>query len=429
MRMERAGLFAVLVAVVPALDIATVVQDDPPPTLDDPRLTIEVFFEDKALERPISFDFIGDEKILVIEKNTGKVRLIENGKDSVVVLDRPVSNDINGGGLGLAVDPNFAENHHVYIYTTAAAADGGRFIEGQLARFTMKGLNRKKPNPKLKKRKVILRMKRDDSQPNSAHHHGGYIRFGPDGKIYGAIGDYDRGRLDNPRIEQNTSSTVASDAGGIFRINKDGSIPADNPWADHEIEAMRKWYVIGVRNAFGMDFEPTTGDLWFTENGPDSYDEINRGGPGMNSGWVMIMGPDSRDAVYDAHGFIARDVADLVTVPGSTYRDPIFSFRVPVGVTSIAFLANSALPRNLRQSALVADAGTGNLYLLKQTDDRKDFVLTGSLADRVADSESSLQRLVWGHDVGRIVDMRIGPDGFVYLSSTSSRGIYRIRRR
>jgi glucose/arabinose dehydrogenase len=139
------------------------------------------------------------------------------------------------------------------------------------------------------------------------------------------------------------------------------------------------------------------------------------------------MGPDSRDAVYDSNGTMARDVADLVTIPGSTYRDPIFSFLVPVGVTSIAFLGNSALPKNLRRSALIADSRTGNLYLLKQTADLLDFVLTGSLADRVADSASSLQRLIWATNVGTITDIRIGPDGFVYLSDLTSRTIYRIR--
>jgi len=417
----------VLLAGLPVLATGTRAPSERAPAIDDKRLTIEVFFTGKPLARPTSFDFIGDGKILVIEKQTGAVHLIEAGKEPVLVLDRPVSNDINGGGLGLAVDPNFAENNYVYVYHTVARQDGGEFVEGQLARYTLKGLNRKRPKPRLAKRKLILRVPRDSSQANSAHHLGGYIRFGPDGKIYGMVGDHERGKFSNPRIEQNTSSTVAANAGGIFRINPDGSIPADNPWADHEIEALRKWYVIGFRNGFGMDFEPVTGELWFTENGPNSYDEVNRATPGMNSGWLMIMGPDSRDAVYDSNGTMARDVADLVTIPGSTYRDPIFSFLVPVGVTSIAFLGNSALPRNLRRTALIADSRTGNLYLLKQTADGLDFVLTGSLADRVADSASSLQRLVWATSFGTITDIRIGPDGFVYLSDLTSRTIYRIR--
>lgn len=396
-----------------------------PPALDDERLMIEVFYSGRPLARPISFDFVGDEKILVIEKESGIVRLIEPGKKPVQVLDRPVSLGHNGGGLGLVVDPEFENNKHVYVFHTIARRDGGHFIKSQVARYTLKRLN--KGTPKLTKRKIIMSLPRDPSQANSDHHYGGYIRFGPDGKIYGIIGDADRGRGDNPRIEQNTSQLDAAGAGGIFRINPDGSIPADNPWADHEIETMRKWYVIGIRNGFGLDFEPITGELWFTENGPDSYDEINRAGAGMNSGWLMIMGPDSRNAVYDANNATARNAADLLTVDGATYRDPVFSFLVPVGVTSIAFLGNSALPKNLRDSAIVADVVTGNLYLFEQTNDRQDFVLTGSLADRVADNDSSRSDLVWGTDVGQIVDIRIGPDGFVYLSDTSSDTIYRIR--
>jgi glucose/arabinose dehydrogenase len=397
------------------------------PKVTDKRLVLEEFYSGSPLSRPISFDFVGPEKILVIEKSSGIVRLIEPGKAPAQVLDRPVATEFNGGGLGLAVDPNFAKNKYVYVFHTIAKTDGGDFIESQVARYKMKGLGKKRP--KLKKKKVILRLPRSTSQVNSGHHHGGYIRFGPDGKLYGMIGDYDRGRSDNPRTEQNTSSTEAANAGAIFRINPDGTVPADNPFSDHAVPEMRKWFVIGVRNGVGMDFQPSTGELWFTENGPNQFDEINRGVAGMNSGWVMIMGPDSRDAEYDANDRIARDEADLPALDGASYRDPIFSFLTPVGITSILFLEDSALPENLRGSVLVADVVTRSLYLFKQTSAKDDFVLKGSHEDRVADSESSRKALVWASDIGTIVDIRLGPDGFVYLSDTSSKTVFRIRPR
>jgi hypothetical protein len=101
-------------------------------------------------------------------------------------------------------------------------------------------------------------------------------------------------------------------------LNDDGSIPNDNPFGGQ----LAKYYAYGVRNSFGLAFDPLTGELWDTENGPDSYDEVNLVLPGFNSGWEKIMGPNSRDP---------QGVGDLVlTAAGSSARQTNITKDTPV---------------------------------------------------------------------------------------------------
>jgi aldose sugar dehydrogenase len=137
-------------------------------------------------------------------------------------------------------------------------------------------------------------------------HDGGIMTFGPDGKLYVVIGDLNRdGQLQNFSTGPGPDNT-----GVIFRVNDDGCVPSDNPFLSHGGN-LAKYYVYGIRNSFGLAFDPITGELWDTENGPNSYDEINLVLPGFNSGWEQIMGPDSRDP---------QGLGNLVSFPGHTMR-------------------------------------------------------------------------------------------------------------
>ena len=179
---------------------------------------------------------------------------------------------------------------------------------------------------------------------------------------------------------------------------------------------MRIWFVYGVHNGFGIAFDELTGRLWFTENGPEVYDEINVGESGMNSGWLPLMGPDSRAARYRANGNRAFDAADLLMLPGSVYRDPAFSWLDPVGVTAMVFLRTDTFPRRLRDRLVVGDTNTGDLYLFRpRGKKRRALKLTGQVRDRVADSELERQINRWGSDFGIVTDMRIGPDSSLYV--------------
>src|SRR5262249_38614849 len=117
----------------------------------------------------------------------------------------------------------------------------------------------------------------DPNQSNGPNHDGGVIRFGPDGKLYGQVGELNRGRFGGTeRVEQNTATSGSSLVGGVFRINADGSIPGDNPFINEPDASLHLWFEYGFRNGFGMTWDPLTATMWNTENGPNVYDEINR---------------------------------------------------------------------------------------------------------------------------------------------------------
>jgi hypothetical protein len=102
---------------------------------------------------------------------------------------------------------------------------------------------------------------------------------------------------------------------------------------------IQRLWAYGIRNSFGMDFDSLTARLWLTENGPNVYDEINLVGRGFNSGWLKIMGPDSRNATYTENGNQAYNANDLIYLPNAYYADPVFSWLQPIGVTSIVLYA------------------------------------------------------------------------------------------
>src|SRR5205823_5558152 len=185
---------------------------------------------------------------------------------------------------------------------------------------------------------------------NGPNHNAGPIRFGPDGKLYGTLGD-----LNRSRAEQNNTGTpsTSSFVGGIYRLNADGTVPADNPFSANANPDFRKWNAYGVRNTFGIAFDPVNNALWDTENGPASYDEVNKVAAGFNSGWTPIMGPDSRDP---------QNVADLVSLTGSQYSDPEFSWLNPIAPTGIEFLAAATTDPAYSNLVIVGDNNTGQLY-------------------------------------------------------------------
>jgi hypothetical protein len=183
-----------------------------------------------------------------------------------------------------------------------------------------------------------------------------------------------------------------------------------------------RYYAYGIRNSFGLALDPVTGALWDTENGPGSYDEINRVDPGFNSGWLPIMGPDVRDP---------QGVGDLFTMPGTagTYSDPEFSWLNPIAVTGIAFPSGGALGAAYNGAALLGDFNLGQLYRLPLNDARTglDLAAFASLGDLVADSAGERNLLRIGSGFGGISDLERGPDGAIYVVSIGGGAIYRLR--
>jgi glucose/arabinose dehydrogenase len=378
--------------------------------LNDKDLVIERYLS-SGLSQPTGMRFFAPGQGFAIEKDSGRVKLFDHGVWSTV-LDLDVQGDSERGLLGIALEPDFGVGSHLYLYYSATTVagdseDSDDWLDNRLVRYQWNG-NSLTPTGQIRTFGSA-----SDGLPNGPNHDGGPLLFGPDGKLYGTTGD-----LNRSRAEQNNQSMPGTTArvGGIYRLNPDLSIPADgsNPFSD----SFAQWYAYGVRNSFGLAFDPATGVLWDTENGPATFDEINLVGKGFNSGWSKIMGPDSRDPQNAA--------TDLVVLPGSAYSDPEFSFLTPIGITSIQFLHGSSWGAEYDDAVIVGANNTGQLYLLRLNATRSGFVLTGGLADLVADSSAQASQLTFGRDFGVVTDLQLGPDGALYVTSLSQGAVYRI---
>jgi aldose sugar dehydrogenase len=337
----------------------------------------------------IAVAFIGPHELLILEPE-GRVYHRRNGAGVGFVLDLPVYFGGERGLLSIALHPDFSENGFVYLYYSLAAQDGFTWIENRVSRFTWNGTS-------LTDELRIIGFPRDANQPNGGNHNGGIVKFGPDGKLYVVTGD-----LNRSGIEQNVSQTLVAGVGGVHRINDDGTLPPDNPFADHADDRIRGLWSYGIRNSFGLAFDPLSGNLWETENGTSGFDEINRILRGANGGWRDVLGPIQ-----------PGQEAGLVMLPGALYSDPELSYRGTIVPTSIVFLARSRFPCEYWDSFIV---GTYYSTLLRFQVDatRGDLILPGGLADRVVDGTADEPSHTWGYGFGATTDLEIGPDGWLY---------------
>src|SRR5687767_7966401 len=366
------------------------------PTVVDPDLRVQTWT--RSLDSPTGVAILpgGGGTLLVTEKNTGRVRVVDNKRIVGTALDLAVANQSERGLLGIATPPDFSSNNHVYVYYTAAASDGGDPIEHRIERYTW--------NAGARSLSFDRRIKTLPGGPGP-NHDGGKITFGPDGKLYAVIGDLNR----DERTTNSANDTV-NRIGVILRMNPSGSALTNNPFfnAASPGSPLSDVYAYGVRNSFGLAFDPKTNALWDTENGPSSMDEINRVRPGFNSGWDRIMGPDARDA---------DDTADLVSLgDAARYDDPTFSWAEPIAPTDLEFINTGRLGGEYNGDLFVGDVRTGRLHRFELTRTRNAFSLGGDLADRVADNDSGdllaeQDQLFFGDGFGVISDLTVAPGG------------------
>jgi aldose sugar dehydrogenase len=403
---------AVAVIVMSTNPITSILGPKSGPILHDERLSVEVVAE--GLNFPTSMRFLDDGSILVLEKNNGQVRVVLDGyilEDSPIQVE--VANGAEQGLLGIAIWNEKDDTTSVFLYLTESYEDKTRNL-------VYKYVYDK--NEKTLGNKTLLL---DLPAEPGPFHNGGKISIGPhDGCIYAVIGDVSSGgyMLDNQK-----GGKPPNDRSVILRVNRDtGKAVEDNPFYNYtgEMEKLRRYYAYGIRNSFGMDFDPVTGKLWITENGDHVYDEINIIQPGFNSGWHKIMGPIGRTNVTIEN--------DLVNFDGAKYEDPVFSWYVPVGVTDIEFFNSTELGDKYKDNIFVGDINNGNLYFFEVNGERTGMTfhdprLLDLVADPVEDGEASeLSSLILGEGFEGITDIETGPDGLLYILTYQDGKIYRI---
>ncbi len=435
-------------------------------TVNDPNITVTPIVS--GLNQPISMAFLGPNDFFVCEKATGQVKHVVNGTVVGTVLDLAVNSASERGLLFITLHPLFPIVPSVYIYSTESSTGVDspnladvNLMSNRVDRFIWNGSTLTFANNLL----TLRSYQADANQPLRGNHNGGVIRFGPDGKLYIVIGDQGRrGYLQNnkqgPNPDDQFGGPFPDDAhttGVIYRLNEDGTTPTDNPFFSlHYSPRVDKIYMYGLRNSFGMAFDPITGNLWTQENGDDSFDEMNRVEPGMNGGWVQICGPVKR--VQQFHDIettlpgrlqqlrwpperIATDpnlaLRRLFVLPGSHYKDPEFSWKYAVAQGGINFVNTGALGPEWTQTMLVGAARTnlagGYLFRFNFTKDRKHYVFTDSrLDDLVADNGfkfdiTESESLKVGQGFGIVPDIETSPTGTVVLCSLDQGVIYELK--
>lgn len=331
----------------------------------------------KGLENPWSIDFLPDGRILVTEK-PGRLRIIENGHLSEPVKGVPkVSAKGQGGLLDIALDPEYAKNSIIYL-TYSAKGKGGvgtEVIKGELV------------GNELKNTQVIFKL---SPKSSTAYHFGSRLLFSNDGTLFITLGE---------RAERERAQDIGDHAGSLIRINKDGSIPKDNPFVNNA-DARPEIYTYGNRNMQGIALHPETGDVWTVEHGPQGGDELNLMKPGVNYGWPVIT--------YGVNYNTGTKVGEGTEKPGMA--QPVHYWVPSIATSSLLFYTGDKFPV-WKGNAFVSSLVFGQLARLEMKN------------NKVIKEE----RLLKGQ-FGRIREVQQGRDGFIYFINDDSDGsLFRIK--
>jgi aldose sugar dehydrogenase len=374
--------------------------------LIDPSLKVETIFKDGLKGPTTGMAFLGPNDILVLEKNTGKVQRILNGNlQENPLLQVKVGTQVELGLLGIATSNNQEGKTSVFLYYSEANSSGV-VVGNRLYKYEL--VDNRLVNP-------LLLLNLPATSPIPGHennHNGGKLVIGPDNNVYVIVGDVG-GRMGN--IQNIMRGNSPDGTSGILRVTQDGKSVDDGPFGSSVPNIL--YYAYGIRNSFGFDFDPVTGNLWDSENGGIDKDEINYVYPGFNSGWRKAMGMALQR--FDPN-------QDLFSFEGKgNYSDPEFVWKVTVAPTALKFLNSTKLGTQYENTIFVGDVKTGNLYNFKLDSDRKQLLLEPPLNDRVADTPDEVQSVVFGQGFGVITDIQVGPDGYLYILGING-SIYRV---
>lgn len=389
------------------------------------KFKIETVF--KGLKAPTDMEFLGssnDNEIIVLEKNKGTVQRIVNGKlQDSPLIDVNVSSKNERGLLGVIAVDSKNGSKNIYIYYTEANVTSDKCPKpdnclpevpptgNRLYKYELVQDRTRLVNPRL-----VLDL---PAVPGPAHN-GGKMTIGPNNDIFLVVGDL----MGHTTKAQNYENGDEPDAtGGVLRMSEQG-LPLGNGYLGDEYP-LNLYYAYGIRNSFGLDFDPVQGNLWDSENGPDFADEINLVSLGFNSGWKDVQG------IWEHKGGKALGISSnpdkLAEFNGKgKYSDPEFTFFETVGVTAIRFFDSDRFGVDYENDLFVADIKNGNIYHFDLNEDRDGLILGGPLSDKIANTTGELDSIKFAEGFSGISDLEVGPDGYLYVLGYGKGTIYRI---
>jgi aldose sugar dehydrogenase len=398
------------------------------PSLVFPNDHLKVHTIVETLSSPTSMAFIDNNSMLVLERS-GNVRLVSDG----ILHDKPVLKvSVNTEGergllgiattfdmqlenydkLGMNGEPasKYSNQKSDFVFLYFTEAQDNEPLRNRIYRYEWNGHDLVNPF-------LIL----DLPAFPGPYHDGGKLIIGPDNSLYAVIGDLNSvaGPLQNLR----TTGNQYNDTSVILRVPLDNASYSKVFSTNIGSKNSQYHLAYGIRNSFGLAFDPLTGNLWDTENGEDKYDEINLVKPGFNSGWYKITGPISRTNLSEN---------ELVRFNGSSYSDPEFSWYMPIGVTDIEFLNSDKLGDKYDNNIFVGDINNGKIYFFELDENRTGLKISdglnsdGGIADLVADNDDEASKVTFGNGFDRITDIETGPDGLLYILSYDGGRVYRV---
>ncbi len=406
-------------------------QSIPVPSLTDPNLEVELVAT--GFEFPTSMAFVDENDILLLEKNIGNVSRIVNGNVTHQLLHLDISSKDERGLLGIVLSGNDDSNNNtnVFLYYTHCPKVKPQDKESQdcgnyVYKYRFDSENNKLVDPKL-----ILSL---PALPTPSHL-GGILQMDKDKNLYVTTGDLQTTRFNQNQTgfdtkAQNIINGTAPDGrAGILRVTQDGN-PVDDGLLGNDYP-LSIYYAYGIKNSFGIGFDPVTGNLWDTENGPQFGDEINLVEPGFNSGWEKVQGIWKLNDTREKESiFNDSEKVEFVSFDGKgKYSNPEFVWDKPVAPTALVFLNSDKLGRQYENDMFVGSAKKGTIFHFELKEDRKSLNLTGDLADLVYSKKDESSKIIFGENFGIVTDLEVGPDGYLYVVSAlkkSEGAIYRI---
>jgi len=424
------------------------------PKVTDSNLKVELVA--RNLDFPTAIDFLGNDDLLLTEKNTGNVYEIINGNISAPLIHLNVTTRDERGLLGLAISGNgnndSKDNTFVYLYYTLCGKDKAtdseviqQFLNGEkVGQPTVKGGSKKCGNYVYRyeldaKDNKLVAPKLIASLPGlpGPSHNGGKLLMDKEKNLFVTIGDLQTTKFNQNKTGYDTKAqniingTFPDGRGGILRITHDGK-PVGNGTLGVDYP-LNLYYAYGIKNSFGIGLDPVTDNLWDTENGPQFGDEINLVKPGFNSGWEKVQGIWKLNQTREKDGIFDNSTKGVEFVDFSSkgkYSNPEFVWDKPVAPTALAFLDSDKLGQQYTNDIFVGSAKKGTLFHFDLKPDRESLDLIGDLADLVYSKKDDSNKIVFGENFGVITDLKVGPDGYLYVVSgtgeTGKGAIYKI---